>query len=243
MTWNGSDFTLGAPSLTSVDEYRSAARGLRMTLAGYAPHADAVAFEIESPLALEARLDVFDTQGRRVATLLDGPLAAGRATLRWDVATANGGVASGVYFARLSFPGGVRTAMIPIAPPARRAPVRVGASGARSPARSRTGCALRPVKAKSRLPRPIPCSGAAKPTILQPTTFPRASRGPGYRRVPLVGGVVQRSTRDEPESVSPSRHRVRPTCSGPSFPRESRPSRLSQVARLTSLARAPEVPV
>jgi hypothetical protein len=115
MTWNGSDFTLGAPSLTSVDEYRSAARGLRMTLAGYAPHADAVAFEIESPLALEARLDVFDTQGRHVVTLLNGPLAAGRATLRWDVATADGGVASGVYFARLSFPGGVRTAMIPIA--------------------------------------------------------------------------------------------------------------------------------
>jgi glycosyl hydrolase family 32 len=115
MTWTGNDFTLGQPLVTSVDEYRSAARGVRMGLAGYAPHADVITFELDSPLALEATLEVFDAQGRRVATLLDGPLTPGRVSVAWDVATTDGGVTSGVYFARLSFAGGVRTATIPIA--------------------------------------------------------------------------------------------------------------------------------
>src|SRR5262245_32958094 len=59
MTWNGNDFTVGQPSLTSVDEYRSTARGVRMSLKGFAPHADVVTFELDSPLALEAKLEVF----------------------------------------------------------------------------------------------------------------------------------------------------------------------------------------
>jgi hypothetical protein len=49
-----------------------------------------------------------------VASLLDGALPAGQTTITWGVAGADGGVASGVYFARLSFAGGARTAMLPI---------------------------------------------------------------------------------------------------------------------------------
>ena len=113
MTWNGSDFTLGAPSVTSVDEYRSAARGVRMSLAGRLPHADVVTFELDSPLALEARLEIFDTQGRRITSLLAGRLAPGRTSLAWNVA--HEAIASGVYFARLSFAGGSRSAILPIA--------------------------------------------------------------------------------------------------------------------------------
>jgi hypothetical protein len=46
-----------------------------------------------------------------VASLLAGRLAPGRTSLVWDV---RHGVASGVYFARFSFAGGVRTATVPI---------------------------------------------------------------------------------------------------------------------------------
>src|SRR5690606_3312630 len=45
----------------------------------------------------EAVLEVYDATGRRVATLIDGPLARGWHQVRWDARH----VASGVYFCRL----------------------------------------------------------------------------------------------------------------------------------------------
>jgi hypothetical protein len=114
MTWNGSDFTLGQPSVTSVDNVHSAARGVRLSLSGFSPHADRVRFEVETPIALDTKLEIFDAQGRRVAVPLAGRLAPGRTIAAWDVARGSG-VASGVYFARLSFPGGVRAVRLPIA--------------------------------------------------------------------------------------------------------------------------------
>src|SRR5262249_27698373 len=71
LSWSGSDFTIGTPTVTAVDEYRSPARGVRMTLADYRPGARRVTFHVDSPLAIEARLEVFDPQGRRVASLLN----------------------------------------------------------------------------------------------------------------------------------------------------------------------------
>ncbi len=50
-----------------------------------------------------ARLEIFDASGRRVAVLLDQSLAAGEHTMLWDGRAEGGGtVATGVYFARLS---------------------------------------------------------------------------------------------------------------------------------------------
>lgn len=51
--------------------------------------------------ALDARLEVFDLSGSRVATLVDGPLAAGEHRARFDA----GQLASGLYVARLSAMG------------------------------------------------------------------------------------------------------------------------------------------
>lgn len=48
-----------------------------------------------------ARVDVYDASGRRIATPLDGDVAAGRQEVRWDLAGAAGRVDPGVYFARL----------------------------------------------------------------------------------------------------------------------------------------------
>jgi hypothetical protein len=116
MVWTGSNFTLVAPSVTSVDEYRSPARGLTLALLEGIPQARQARFRIDSPLALEARLGVFDTQGRRLATPFDGQLAQGRTEVRWDLrGRGAASVASGVYFARLRFAGGERMARIVVA--------------------------------------------------------------------------------------------------------------------------------
>ena len=49
-----------------------------------------------------ARVEVLDLSGRRVATLMDGALPAGRRSVRWDRRSDNGSrAASGLYFVRL----------------------------------------------------------------------------------------------------------------------------------------------
>ncbi len=58
-----------------------------------------VAFTLSRPAW--ATLAVYDVTGRRVGTLLDGPLAAGPRAVGWDAA----GVRAGVYFCRLSAGG------------------------------------------------------------------------------------------------------------------------------------------
>ena len=54
------------------------------------------------PEASSVRLEVFDTMGRRIATLVDAELGAGRHEARWDGRTDSGAaVASGVYLYRI----------------------------------------------------------------------------------------------------------------------------------------------
>src|SRR5262249_21281977 len=115
VNWNQQQFTLGSPQVTSVDEVHSGSRAVRLSLAGWSPAARAVTFATDSPAALAAKLEVFDAMGRRRASLLPGPIARGRTSVTWEPAASGGAqVASGVYFARLSFPGGVRAVRIPL---------------------------------------------------------------------------------------------------------------------------------
>lgn len=110
LLWNGDDFALGAPSVTSVDEYRSPARSLTMVLSEREARSPQRTFVIEAPFELEARLDLFDLQGRRIATPFRGRLAQGGNRVVWPLTGSEGlRVTSGVYFARLSFEGGHRT--------------------------------------------------------------------------------------------------------------------------------------
>jgi len=63
----------------------------------------------------DARLDVFDLSGRRVATLASGSLEAGAYTFRWDGREAGAAVGAGLYFVRLSGPGlAARTARLAV---------------------------------------------------------------------------------------------------------------------------------
>ncbi|MCB1161055.1 hypothetical protein KDL67_00055, partial [bacterium] len=63
-----------------------------------------LSFDLEA--ASRARLLVFDAQGRQLALLHDGPLAAGPAAFTWDGRDAAGhALPGGVYLARLDLPG------------------------------------------------------------------------------------------------------------------------------------------
>ena len=67
-----------------------------------------IRYRLDAPGAA-ARLEIYDTVGRRVR-LLDGPAAAGVNTVAWDLRSARGGgVANGVYLFRLSVNGGGAT--------------------------------------------------------------------------------------------------------------------------------------
>jgi hypothetical protein len=57
------------------------------------------------PRAADARLRVFDLQGRVVATIADGHMPAGRHVAVWDGRTASGPAQPGIYFVRLQAPG------------------------------------------------------------------------------------------------------------------------------------------
>jgi flagellar hook assembly protein FlgD len=62
-------------------------------------------FALESN-ARNVRIEVYDVQGRRVRTLLDGPVTRGAHVVGWDSRDDTGArVAAGVYFARYSVDG------------------------------------------------------------------------------------------------------------------------------------------
>ena len=113
LNWNSGDFTLALPSVLAVDEYRSPARGVELSVSGATPGSRQVEFSITSPGEIEARLEVFDVAGRRRAELLTGRLAAGTRVVAWPLsASGERAVENGVYYARLAFPGGARTATV-----------------------------------------------------------------------------------------------------------------------------------
>lgn len=65
------------------------------------------------PATAPAQLSIHDLRGRRVVTLLDGPLAAGKHQVSWDGRDANGrNVTSGVYVARLQSGGEIRSVRV-----------------------------------------------------------------------------------------------------------------------------------
>jgi hypothetical protein len=75
-----------------------AAAGVRLDPPAPSPFSDRAAVRFTLPTAGPARLEVFNVQGRRVATLADGPMEAGTHSLALD----GRGLGSGVYFCRLT---------------------------------------------------------------------------------------------------------------------------------------------
>jgi len=81
----------------------------RLLLAAPNPNPSSATTQLDFalPSAASAELTVFDAAGRRVATLVQGDLPAGRHSATWDGRAASGErAAAGLYFARLTTPQG-----------------------------------------------------------------------------------------------------------------------------------------
>lgn len=100
--------TVGAPVVSSTP-------GNLSILAAPNPSRGEVVLQWVLPASGQVRLEVMDVAGRRVATLLDAEVTAGRHELAWSGQSAAGRpVSSGVYFARLVAGGTARTARVTI---------------------------------------------------------------------------------------------------------------------------------
>jgi hypothetical protein len=77
-------------------------------LVGPNPSTGTTRFVVRLPRAGLVDLSLFDLAGRRVTTLVHGTEAAGERTVTWDAT----GARSGLYFARLSVDGEVRTTRV-----------------------------------------------------------------------------------------------------------------------------------
>lgn len=67
-------------------------------------------FNLSLPVPGRVTLSIYDVRGERVATLIDANLPAGERSAEWNGCDSRGApVSSGVYFARLNTPSGVRT--------------------------------------------------------------------------------------------------------------------------------------
>ncbi len=108
-------FKDGCPSAASVDEPASSVLEPRLLLVGARPANSHAKFRIELPARMFARLAVYDVLGRRVRTLADRELAAGRTDLEWDGTNESGSrIGSGVYFIHLASDSFRRTIRLPL---------------------------------------------------------------------------------------------------------------------------------
>ena len=89
---------------------------LGLELAGENPAHESAALAFTLPAAGRVQLLIFDVEGRRVATLVDGERPAGRFQARWNGRSDGGASArAGVYFARLRTLAGQRVVKFAIA--------------------------------------------------------------------------------------------------------------------------------
>jgi subtilisin family serine protease len=97
---------------------QAAAPALRRVAAVPNPLQGAGEIRFALPAASRARLTLYDASGRRVRTLVDGPLSAGSRAIAWDGTDDRGArVAAGVYFAQLNAGGAeVRSKVVLVRP-------------------------------------------------------------------------------------------------------------------------------
>ena len=70
-------------------------------------------FRLELPKSVHVKLELFDASGRRVRTLVDEPMEAGRAERVWDGRDDHAvDLGSGIYFARMTTPLGERRSRV-----------------------------------------------------------------------------------------------------------------------------------
>jgi hypothetical protein len=98
---------------SAVDAPETVAAPAEFALAAPSPNpfrTDGTTVRFDLPRPTDAQVSVYDLAGRRVATLTEGALPAGRHSVRWDGRDVTGRrVGAGVYFVRLESAGFSRT--------------------------------------------------------------------------------------------------------------------------------------
>jgi flagellar hook assembly protein FlgD len=108
--------TITELDVVAVEDMAATAPPLRLGAPSPNPSGGRVRLDVSLPTAARVRLDVYDVQGRRVATLIDGRLGAGLHPVSWESRDHRGRrVAAGVYWARFEALGEVRTRAIVLA--------------------------------------------------------------------------------------------------------------------------------
>lgn len=109
--------TLGPnPAITSVGEAATAV-AFRLGQNQPNPVGSGTTIDFALPAAAAAKLEIFDTQGRLVRVLAEGPLEAGAHRATWDGTDADGGrVSPGVYHYRLTAGGFEESRSMIVAP-------------------------------------------------------------------------------------------------------------------------------
>lgn len=101
-SYNGAAPDLGAKETGSTSAPASVSTGVRLLAPSPNPGRGPIALRVELPVATRVRLEIVDTLGRRVRTLVDEVVPAGRREFRWDGRDDRGRLArAGVYLARL----------------------------------------------------------------------------------------------------------------------------------------------
>ncbi len=114
---NDFHFTPWPVPVLAVEDAAPASPALALSLASRNPGPGGMTFRCALPRAAVARLTVFDPAGRRVRTLLDGPLAAGAHDVRWDGRDGAGArMPAGVYLCRFVAGGASVTQRVVLLP-------------------------------------------------------------------------------------------------------------------------------
>lgn len=112
--WNGSNFVIGYPDLTAVED-APLSGSARFFVANLRPGTQSVSFIVDAPARGIPNLAVYDLAGRRLKTLMDGRELLGRREINWDCRDAHGNrVPTGMYFARLTGIGPAKVLRVPV---------------------------------------------------------------------------------------------------------------------------------
>ena len=93
------------PATATAAEATTVAAAPSLALAGPNPFRATATLRAMLPVAATVRIEVYDVQGRRLATLADGPQPAGTLDVTWDA----DGAPAGLYLVRLTADGHVAT--------------------------------------------------------------------------------------------------------------------------------------
>jgi len=106
-------FLLSCPEVAGVGPRDGPANTVRLIVSRVRWGAPEVGLRLELPSRMPVRLAVYDIAGRRRSTLIDGELPGGATEVTWDGRDERGvRVASGMYFARLTYAKGARVSKI-----------------------------------------------------------------------------------------------------------------------------------